>query len=81
MKILKEGKWNVAWTTKINCPTCESELEVEESDVKPTYDSMEYQCSCAICKKIVKIPTKEIAQRVREAVDTKRQWSRGGWRD
>lgn len=80
MKVIKEGKWNIVWTTEIACPVCEAQLLVEESDVKPTYNVMEYECKCPICGKTVKIPTNQIAQRVREAVDAKRKWSSGsGW--
>lgn len=75
MKVIKEGKWNIVWTTEIACPVCAAQLLVEESDVKPVYNRMEYECACAACGKMLRIPSAQIAQRVREAADTNRKWS------
>lgn len=79
MKVIKEGKWNVVWTTEIACPICEAVLLVEESDVKPTYNVVKYECVCCVCGKTVLIPNEAIAQRVREAADKKRRYSSGDW--
>lgn len=76
MKVIKEGKWNIPWSSQYTCPTCEAVLLVEESDVKPTYNTMTYWCTCALCGKTIVLPNESIAQRVRETVDKKREWSR-----
>jgi len=82
MKVIKEGKWNVVWTTEITCPVCEAKLMVEESDVKPTVNVMRYECTCPICGKTVVIPNNQIAQRVRETADKKRTYySSSSWGD
>lgn len=82
MKVLKEGKWNVPWTTEVDCKTCEAKLLVEESDVKPTYDvSNSFYCVCAICGKEINIPAKDIALRVKEKVEKSRRYDKGGYLD
>jgi len=48
MKVIKEGKWNLVWTTEIACPVCEAVLMIEESDVQPTVNVMRYECACPI---------------------------------
>lgn len=75
MKVLKEGKWNVPWTGTATCPTCDAELLVEESDVKPTYNEMSYYCDCAVCGKRIDLKAKDFPLRLKEAVDKKRKWS------
>ena len=74
MKVIKEGKWNVVWSTEITCHVCEAVLLIEESDVKPTVNVMRYECACPICRKTVVIPNEQIAQRVREKADAKRTY-------
>ncbi len=82
MKVLKEGKWNVPWTMEVTCTTCEAKLLVEEVDVKPTYDTHNaFYCLCAICGKENKLLAKDITLRVREAVEKKRAYDRGGYLD
>ncbi len=76
MKVLKEGKWNVPWTTEASCPTCEAKLLIEETDVKPVFDEgHKYECLCVICGKSFNLKKDDIAQRVREAADKKRRYS------
>ncbi len=79
MKIIKEGKWNIPWTTELSCPTCEAKLLIEEVDVQPVgNESNKYYCICVICNKECSIKKDDIAQRVREIVDKKRKyWSTG----
>lgn len=77
MKIVKEGKWHLIWTTELACPTCEAVLLVEESDVQPIDYGTGYWCPCPICGKRITISDKLIAQRVREAADKKRRYSSG----
>jgi hypothetical protein len=73
MKVIKEGKWNVIWTTEVDCPTCEAKLLVEEGDVKPKpWDNGGYVCDCCVCGKSIPLRANDIALRVREAVDKKR---------
>lgn len=81
MKVVKEGKWNVPWSDEFPCGTCEAVLLVEEDDVKPVDNaSGKYYFVCAVCGKQNDLPSKGIAQRVREAVDKKRKyWSSGDW--
>ena len=74
MKILKEGKWNIPWTTKVSCQTCEAELLVEEKDVKPVDYGHGYWCACVVCGKSIPIEGDLIAQRVREAADKERKY-------
>lgn len=81
MKVIKEGKWNIVWTTKVTCPVCRAQLLIEESDVKPTHNVVKYECACAICGKTIVIPNNQIAQRVRETVDKKRNYYSSGWGD
>jgi hypothetical protein len=81
MKVLKEGKWNVPWTTTAVCKTCEAEALIEEADVKPTFDKDgKFYWVCVVCGKSNDLPSKEIAQRVCEAVAKKRKYS-WGWGD
>lgn len=75
MKVLKEGKWNVPWTGTVTCPTCEAELLIEESDVKPTANAYKYYCLCAICGKTIMIDDKDMPLRLKETVDKKRYWN------
>ena len=79
MKVLKEGKWNLPWSGTFSCPTCEAELLVEESDVKPTYNAMSYYCECAVCGKEIPLKMKDFPLRLKEAVDKKRKWSSSDW--
>lgn len=82
MKVIKEGKWNLVWTTEITCPTCEAVLLVEEADVKTKLNVTAYECACVVCKKTVAIPTSQISLRVREAAEKKRTHSPSyGYRD
>lgn len=78
MKVVKEGKWNVPWSGEFPCGTCEAVLLVEEADVKPVDNSTGFYFVCAVCGKHNAIPVKDIALRVREAVEKKRKyWSSG----
>lgn len=79
MKVLKEGKWNLPWSGKATCPTCEAELLVEESDVKPTYNKTTYFCDCAVCGKPIDLSAKDLPLRLKETVDKKRKWSSSSW--
>ncbi len=80
MKILKEGKWHLPWTTEAVCGTCEARLLVEEPDVKPTFDATnKFYWVCAICGKENDLPAKELTQRVREAVEKKRRYASSDW--
>jgi len=76
MKVLKEGIWNIPWTSSESCDTCKAELLIEEGDVKPTYNrGSSYYFICVVCGKSNTLRTERIALRVREAVDKKRGWS------
>lgn len=76
MKVVKEGKWNVPWSGEFKCDTCEAMLLVEEHDVKPTYNkNAKYYFVCCVCGKSNDLPANAVAQRVREAVDKKREYS------
>jgi len=74
MKVLKEGKWNVPWSGKYGCPTCDAELLVEEADVKPVMDCWKYVADCMLCGKALDIPMNDLPLRVKESVDKKRKW-------
>ena len=68
MKILKEGKWNVKWETKIACPTCSAELLAEERDLSSSWDgskkTTKYSVACPECGESIAVPVKEIAPRL-----------------
>ncbi len=74
MKILKEGKWKLPWIGEFSCSTCEAVLQVEESDVKPTYNKMTYFATCTACGHPFDIPGKRLTQRLKEKLDQKREW-------
>ena len=75
MKVVKEGKWNVPWSGEFPCRTCEAVLLVEEADVKPVDDRPNsFSFICEVCGKHNDLPMKDIAQRVREAVEKKRKY-------
>lgn len=76
MKILKEGKWKLPWIGEFPCPTCEALLQVEESDVKPTYDKgSSYYTTCEACGHEFNVPGGKLPQRLKEQLDAKRKWS------
>lgn len=75
MKVLKEGKWNLPWSGTYNCPTCEAQLLVEETDVKAAlYSNSGFSCSCPICHKSISIPDKDLPLRVKEEINRKRPY-------
>ena len=75
MKVLKEGKWNVPWSTEKVCSTCEATLLVEESDVKATDYATTYHFVCVVCGKVNYIDHKELPLRVCEEKEKKRKYS------
>lgn len=79
MKVLKEGKWNLPWSGKAICPTCDAELLVEEGDVKPVDYGTGYFCACGVCGKAIMIPDKDLPLRIKEALDKKRKYSSSDW--
>lgn len=79
MKVLKEGKWNVPWSGKAKCPTCEAELLVEEADVKPVDYGRGFFCSCAICGKAITVEEDDLPLRVKEILNKKRKYSSSDW--
>ena len=76
MKVLKEGKWNVPWSDKFTCSTCEAQLLVEEADVKPyDYHNSGFTFTCPLCGKLNTLSDKDLPQRVREEKNRHRKFS------
>lgn len=75
MKVLKEGKWNVPWSTENVCATCEATLLVEESDVKATDYGTTFHFVCAVFGKVNYVAVKELPLRVSEEKEKKRKYS------
>lgn len=77
MKVIKKVDTN-AWSHRVTCRTCESELEVSKGDIKYQYhsgygrdpDYETWKIQCPVCQTEIGLVSKDIPPAVRAEIKT-----------